>query len=194
MKNFVRNHKEKGYPDSHHVPDGNSSSSSSAMSMGGSSTLPRPAGYPNTIEQGTQNSSLIQPPIAYPYAAHPVNVGHNQNKGGMQKLGNVRIGNRAAGSELASSPVTIPENINAGCNTNEGGDQETGDIEIVASVPRVHLGVVWLDFGTSAESRFLFLETSLELLEIANEPQTSGPVTLGVVIRATQGRVRSYGS
>ena len=59
-----------------------------------------------------------------------VNIGHNQNKGGKQKLGNVRIGNRAAGSELGSSPVTIPENINAGYNTNEGGDQETGDIEI----------------------------------------------------------------
>ena len=42
----------------------------------------------------------------------------------------------------------------------------------------VQLGMVWLDFGTSLKFGFLFLETNLELLEIANEPHTSGPVVL----------------
>ena len=59
-----------------------------------------------------------------------LNVGYNQNKLGTQKIGMVRIGNRAtAASEVASS-LTIPETIINGHNTNECGDQEIGDIEI----------------------------------------------------------------
>jgi len=89
MGNFMRKHRDKGYPDSDHGKDGKSlssgtlvpisetppqhSASSSAM------TLSRPAGYPNTdnqpawINQGTHNNSLIYTPTAYPYAAHQGN-------------------------------------------------------------------------------------------------------------------------
>jgi len=58
-----------------------------------------------------------------------ITTGHNQNKG-RQKIGEVSIGNRAAGSESAS-PFPIHENINAGYNINhEGGDQEIGGVKI----------------------------------------------------------------
>jgi len=52
------------------------------------------------------------------------------SKLGTQKIGMVRIGNRAtAASEFASS-LTIPETVIAGHNTSECGNQEIGDIEI----------------------------------------------------------------
>jgi len=87
----MRNHRDKGYPDSGPVKDESSLSSSSTLTpisetpqqhsaSSFAMTLSRPSGYPHTnnqpaawIDQDTHNNSLIHPPTAYPYSAHQGN-------------------------------------------------------------------------------------------------------------------------
>uniref|UniRef100_A0A7C9EY94 Uncharacterized protein n=1 Tax=Opuntia streptacantha TaxID=393608 RepID=A0A7C9EY94_OPUST len=143
--------RDKGHRSRDRVKDGSSSSSSGTHtpisgtprqhSASSSAMTPsRPSGAAN---QGTHNNIPIQPPTPDPYAARQeareysvvargtmiIGHNHNRNRKGIQKIGEVSICNKTAGSEFAS-PFPIHENIQAGYNVNEGDKQEIAGVNV----------------------------------------------------------------